>query len=194
MKVKTVLVSLLVISTSYAVSLNQLISSLKDNSPVLKEKKLQILVEKHKAKATSSERFGEVNIYGIFNRYEDKRILYPISPPINPRNLIGARNQLIGKVSYSLPLFTGFALESKVKIGKIKEAIASLDYGLTQNQLIFNLKSMYYTLLSLIKQQKALYAYKKSLDVLYDNVKTSVELGKKPETDLYKVDYESSNR
>ncbi len=190
LRIKPLLAALVVVSTSYAVSLNQLVQELKENSPLLKQKDLQVLIEKHKTKTVSSERFGEIDAFGIYNRYEDKRVLYPISPPINPRNLVGAKNQLIGKISYSVPLFTGFALENRVKIGKLKETIAKLDYKLTKNQLIFNLHSLYYTLLSLQKQKKALEVYKQSLDVLYEDVKTAVSVGKKPETDLYKIDYD----
>ena len=175
--------------SSYGITLKEVIKEAKKNNPVLKSKKLEIEIKNYESSEAKSKKFGQINLFANFKRYEDKRLLYPISPPINIRSLAVARNQLIVGAVYKIPIFTGFEIRSKIDITKLSSKIKEVEYNLTKNQIIYNIKSIYYQILSLKKQKEALIAYKQSLEKLYENIKTAVELGKKPETDLYKVQY-----
>ncbi len=180
---------MLIFSFSYGITLDELIKEAKKNNPVLKSKRVDIKIKDYEKSEAKSRKFGQINLFANFKRYEDKRLLYPISPPINIRSLAVARNQLVVGAVYRVPIFTGFEIRSKIDISKISEKLKQVEYDLTKNQIIYNIKSVYYQILSLKKQREALIAYKKSLEKLYENIKTAVELGKKPETDLYKVQY-----
>ncbi|WP_029521939.1 TolC family protein [Persephonella sp. KM09-Lau-8] len=189
MKYKALLLILIINYFSYGTTLTEIIQTAKENSPILKQKKIEIKIKRFEKNMVNSKRFGEINLFGTFHRYEDKRILYPISPPINSRTIVGARNQFVAGISYNIPLFTGFELERKIDILDLSEKIKKIDYKLTEQQLIFNIKSIYYKILSLQKQKKALEAYKKSMEKLYENINEAYKVGRKPETDLLKVQY-----
>jgi len=181
---------LLLYNFSFGITLEQLISEALRNSPALKQKKIDVKIQEAKRKSIKAQHFGELEIFLKGTRYEDRRILYPLTPPIDPRRLVGAENQLIAMISYTLPLFTGFELRKNAEIASLGVKIKEIDYKLTKNQLIFNIKSTYLKILELEKSLSSLKAYKTSLDKLYADVKVAVEVGKKPETDLLKVKYQ----
>ena len=184
------LFTVVVIDQSYAITLNELIQILKEKNPVLQTKKLDKDISRTEKSEANRKRLGKIELFSTFNRYEDKRILYPISPPINPRSIIGAKNQLYVGARYTVPIFTGFKLEKNVEIKNLNKKLKDIQYYLTKNELIFNLKVLYLKTLSLYKTRKALLSYKKSLETLYNNINEMVKLGKKPEVDLLKVKYE----
>ncbi len=190
MKKFVILVFFTLYTFSHAINLEELIQEAEKSNPVLKQKKLDIKIQKALRKSKRAEKFGEIDLDFMLNRYEDKRILYPITPPINPYNLVGARNQLISRISYTLPLFTGFKLENSIEISKMGETLKEISYRLTRNQVIYNIRVLYIQILSLEKQKKAFLEYKKSLEQLYRDVKEKVSLGKKAYVDLLKVEYD----
>ncbi len=188
-----IFIFLFFISFSYGITLQEIITAAKNNNPVLKQKELDIKIQEAKKKQSKAKRFGQIDIYGSYNKYEDPRILYPISPPLNPLNLVGAENQFIGGISYSVPIFTGFKLKNTVKISKIGKTLKEIQYKLTKNQIIYNIRTIYIKILSLEKQKKAFEEYKKSLEKLYSDVEEGVKVGKKAEVDLLKVEYDIKN-
>ncbi|WP_457642983.1 TolC family protein [Persephonella sp.] len=181
---------LITVSLSYGITLQQVIDEALKNSPVLQKKELEVKIEKSKGKELKGKRFGHVDLFVNGVHYEDRRILYPLSPPIDPRRLAGAQNQLIAGISYTVPLFTGFEIEESIKISRINKKIKQLDYRLTKNELVYNIKSIYLKILELEKQKEAVLAYKTSLEQLYSDTQYAVKLGKKPEVDLLKVEYQ----
>ncbi len=193
MKKRAFLISLLIFGISQAVTLDEVIKTAKENNPVLLEKKLDIKIQKQIEKQKKANRFGEIDIFGAYNRYEDPRILYPISPPINPKTIIGAENQFIAGISYSVPIFTGFQITRSIEIAHLGKKIKEIQYKLTKNQIIYNIKTIYLKILSLQKQKEAFKAYRTSLEELYKNVEEGVKVGKKAEVDLLKVEYELKN-
>jgi outer membrane protein TolC len=178
---------------AYSITLQEIIETAKKYNPVLKEKEIEIKIQKAKFLKAKAEKFGEFGLYGSYNRYENPRILYPISPPLNPLNIVGAENQFIAGVSYTVPIFTGFQLKNNIKISKIGETLKKIQYRLTKNEIIYNIRTIYIKILSLEKQKKAFEEYKKSLDKLYLDVKEKVKVGKKAEVDLLKVEYDIKN-
>ncbi len=190
---KEIFFTLLFISFSEATSLHELITIAKNNNLLIKEKSIQLQIQFHHIKQKRASKFGEISMYGMYNKYEDPRILYPISPPLDPKKLVGAENQFIVGISYSVPIFTGFKITKSIKISELGKTLKKSQLNLTKNQIIYNLKVLYIKVLSLQKQLYAFKEYKKSLDVLYQNVKNKVKEGKKAEVDLLKVDYERKN-
>ncbi len=188
-----ILFSLVFISLSGATSLEELIRTANRNSPLIKGKEVELKAKSHVVRQKKASRFGEVSIYGAYDRYEGARILYPISVPTDIRNLVGAENQFVAGVSYSVPLFTGFRITKSVEIAKLDKTLKEIQFILTKNQVIHNLKVLYIKILSLQKQLRAFEEYKSSLDVLYGNIQQGVKEGKRAEVDLLKVDYEREN-
>ena len=110
-----------------AITVNELIKQALKSSPYIKEKQLEIYQSKYKAKKAKANRFGKLEAFSTAFRYEDKRILYPISPPINPRNLVGARDQFILGIDYYVPIFTGFKTIESIKISSLKENLSKIE-------------------------------------------------------------------
>ncbi len=190
---KFLLGSLLILTNlqiSEAITLKQLIETLKEKNPSLKNSQIEIDISKTEKSEANRKRLGKITLFSTFNRFESNRILYPISPPINPNTIVGAKNQWYLGAKYSLPIFTGFKLERNVDIKDLNEKLTNIKYKLTKNQLIYNLTVLYLKTLSLYKLKKSLLAYQKSLTTLYQNINEMVKLGKKPEVDLLKVKYE----
>ena len=190
---KFLLGSLLILTNlqiSEAITLKQLIETLKEKNPSLKNSQIEIDISKTEKSEANRKRLGKITLFSTFNRFENDRILYPISPPINPNTIVGAKNQWYLGAKYSLPIFTGFKLERNVDIKDLNEKLTNIKYKLTKNQLIYNLTVLYLKTLSLYKLKKSLLAYQKSLTTLYQNINEMVKLGKKPEVDLLKVKYE----
>ncbi len=181
---------LLISGSVYSITLSELISLAAKNSPYIKESHLEKEIYRAEKSSSAAKRFGEVKLFGSFSHYEDKRILYPLSPPINPLTLKGAQNQLITGVSYTLPVFTGFKIKNTVEIAKLKHILSSYRFYLTKNELVFNIRSLYLKTLSLKKQKEAIHSYIQSLNQLQRQLKISVKEGKKPEIDLLKVKYQ----
>jgi len=175
---------------SNAITLDELVEILKEKNPTLNRQKIEKSISKTEKSKANRERLGKLELFSTFYRYEDKRVLYPITPPVNPTNLVGARNQLNVGIRYTVPIFTGFKLERKVEIKKLNKKLTDIRYYLTKNELIFNLKILYLKTLSLYKTKEALLTYKNSLETLYKNIDEMVKVGKKPEVDLLKVKYE----
>ncbi|NPA58446.1 MAG: TolC family protein [Aquificae bacterium] len=181
---------LLAFGISYGTTLQELIDQAVKNSPLLKEKKVDIKIQEAKKKSIKAQHFGELKARITGTKYEDSRILYPLTPPIDPRRLIGAEHQLITALSYTLPLFTGFELRKNTEIASLGKRLKEIDFLLTKNQLIFNVKSTYLKILELEKSLQALTAYKKSLEKLYEDVELAVKIGRKAEVDLLKINYQ----
>ncbi len=185
-----ILFFLLISSKSYSITLDELVEILKEKNPTLNRQKIEKSISRTEKEKANRERLGKLELFSTFYRYEDKRVLYPITPPINPTNLVGARNQLNVGIRYTVPIFTGFKLERNVEIKKLNKKLTDIRYYLTKNELIYNLKVLYLKSLSLYKTKEALLTYKNSLETLYKNIDEMVKVGKKPEVDLLKVRYE----
>jgi len=185
-----VVVILFASAFSHAVTLEELINEALKNSPILKQKNMDVKVREAKGRSVKAQRFGEVKALLKGTRYEGQRILYPLTPPLDPKNLVGAENQIVAALSYTLPLFTGFELQRSIDIANLMKEIREIDYRLTKNQLVFNIKSVYLKVLELQRNLRTLEAYRSSLEKLHSDVKLAVELSKKAEADLFKVRYQ----
>ncbi len=171
------------------ITVDEIIKEALKSSPYIKEKSIDLQIAETEKRSIKATRSGQIKLYGSYFNYEDSRILYPIAVPLDPAQLIGARDQFVIGISYFVPLFTGFKLRENVDISSIKEKISKIEYDLTKNQLIFNIKSTYIKILQLQKQRQALQQHLKALEKLKEDIEISVKLGRKTEVDLLKVQY-----
>jgi len=185
---KILIFSLIIFVSAKAITVDEVVKQALKSSPYIKEKQLEIYKSKYEAKEAKANRFGKLEAFSTAFRYEDKRILYPIATPVSINNLVGAQNQLILGVSYSVPVFTGFKTIENIKISSLKKEISKIDYSLTKNQLIYNIKSTYTKILELQKQKQAVENYLKALKKLKEDITLQVKQGKKAEVDILKVD------
>ncbi|WP_293446432.1 TolC family protein [Persephonella sp.] len=186
---KILLFFLIWMETVFSMDLDTLINQALKNSPYISEKRIDLKIGKVTVEKSKRKKLGQIDLYGSFNRYEDPRILYPISTPVNIHNLTGAENQIIAGISYTVPIFTGFKIKRNIQISKISKKIKEIDLLLSEQMVVFNIRSIYLKILSLEKQLVSAKAYRTSLEKLKNDIQEAVNLGRKPEIDLYKVQY-----
>ena len=183
---------ILIVSKSFALSIDEAVQIAIENNPVVRQKVIQQQIAHHKTKEIKANRYGKIDAFVNYTHYNIPRLVAPISPPLDPMaigGIVGAKNITIPGIRYDVPLFTGFKIEKGVEISKLNEKLSEVALNLTKNQIAFNVRSIYLKILTLKKQLEAMEHYKKALDQLYDNISMLYELGKKPEVDLLKVEY-----
>ncbi|WP_457644592.1 TolC family protein [Persephonella sp.] len=185
-----VLVLLLISFSTYGVTLDQLIQQALVNSPYLKQKRIKKEIYSEKEKQVKRLRFGSFYLFGSYEHYSEKTNLGFLNPDKGIAGMVFANNFYGLGVGYNVPLFTGFRLETDLKITQIGKKLAETEEKLTKNQLIYRIKSIYLQILSLEKQRKAVESYINSLRRLKKNISIAVKAGKKAEVDLLKVDYQ----
>jgi outer membrane protein TolC len=102
---------------------------------------------------------------------------------------IPATNDLFSSgVMYTVPLFTGFAQTRQVEMDSIATQLSQSKLSLTKEQLVYNVASLYLSILALQDMFYAQQKHVKALSKLRDIIKTEVELGKKASIDLLKAE------
>ncbi len=184
------LVTLLLLHSSLgATSLSELVESgLKHNSTIEKNR-LQTELMKAKQKESSSKRFGEVAVVGSYTHYNMPRTLAPIVPSaLSPGSSVDTTKDLFTTgINYSVPLFTGGALEQQIKIDEIAKRMSKSKNRLSREELIYNIRSLYLSALSLQESVVAQREFVKAMKKLKNKIQSAVTLGKKATIDLLKV-------
>ena len=168
----------------YSLSLNQAINLALKYNPQLNQSEIQVNIQKKRTSQIKATQFGEVDALSMYNKYDADRTLQPLDMHHLSDSIFSVGAQ------YEVPIFTGFEITENIKISKLSEKLYNISKNLTKNQIIFNVKSIYFEILSLKKQLQAMYDYKTSLLRLLKDVNLMVKTGKKPEVDLYKIQYD----
>ncbi len=172
----------------FSASLDEVISYALKNSTIIKQIKAQQELSKLKLKASKASRFGEFDVVGSATHYNIERTLAPITPASmkSPTPITTSNDIYSAGITYNIPLFTGFAQTRDVEINDLALKMSDIKERLTKEQLIYNIRSLYLTALTLIKIKEAQHSYTKSLKRLSKNIAYEVELGKKAKIDLIK--------
>jgi len=171
---------------SWAITLNEAIDTALKKSPL-------ILIEKGKIKQSIEEKrikkaknLGSINLVGSYTIYNIPRTLAPIVPPISP-NVVTSKNIGSLGLKYDVMLFNGFSDLRSIDIAELSKKISKTDFALSKEQLIYNIKSIYFKILTLKKERVSALSYQKALEALKSKVEQEYELGKKAKLDLLKV-------
>ncbi|MCF6200644.1 MAG: TolC family protein [Hydrogenimonas sp.] len=174
-------------STLGALTLDEAISTALHKSPALKiiERKGEDAHFNRKAKKGAA--LGKVELVGSYTSYNLPRTLAPIVPPITP-GIVSSKNISSVGAKYEVSVFSGFADLRSIEIASIGTKIAESDYALGKEELLYNVKSLFFKILSLKDMQNSTKLYLKALKKLRDDVAKESELGKKAPVDLLKVE------
>jgi len=174
----------------YATTLQELIDVGLKKSAIFESTNLQIELIDEKRRENRAKKFGEIDIVGSYTHYNLPRTLAPLVPSaLSPNSPIETTQNLFTTgISYTIPLFTGGALQEQVRIDKISKEALMLKENLTRYEYIYNIRSLYLSGLSfqdLIGSQKK---YIEALERLKEIIRVSVEAGKKARIDYIKMD------
>jgi len=90
-------------------------------------------------------------------------------------------------VQYSVPLFTGGAMKREVEISNIAQQMSRSRQKLTREELIYNVRSLYLSALSLQELMTAQSSYVEALKTLREKISYGVEYGKRAKIELLKA-------
>ncbi len=170
-------------------SLNELIEYALKNSTIIKQSKTQERLSNLQREQSKASKYGEFYITGDINHYNSPRTLAPLTPSVmmSASPITTTKTIYSTGLVYSVALFTGFAQTRQVEIDEIAKNVSKIKLRLTKEQLCYNIKSIYLSILSLQELLKAQKEYTKSLFRLKEQIKNEVKLGKKAEIDLLKA-------
>jgi outer membrane protein TolC len=172
----------------YASSLDELVDMALNNNTAIKQVKLNVELSQKRRDANSKARFGEVDILASYNHYNTPRTLIPLTPTViqSGQHVTTTKDLFSIGASYNVALFTGFAQTRQIEIDDAMKSISSIKANLTKEQIVYNVKSLYLSILALEDMLKAQQSYTKALKKLKDLVEYEVKLGKKANIDLLK--------
>jgi len=160
------------------------------HSTVVKQSRAQIELSELVRKESRIQQYGELNVIGDYTHYNTDRTLAPLSP-----NSIGSgqpitttKDLFSAGLNYSVPLFTGFAQTREIEITAIASQMSQAKMKLTKEQLVYNIRSLYLSVLAQKEILKAQKSYTSALGKLAGQIKYEVQLGKKAQIDLLKAD------
>ena len=159
------------------------------HSTVMKKSKAEADLSELKRKESEVQQYGELNLVGDYTHYNVERTLAPLTPTAigSGTPITTSKDIFYAGLTYSVPLFTGYAQTRQIEISTIAKQMANAKMKLTKEQLIYNIRSLY---LSILAQEHILHAqrsYTSALQTLAKQIAYEVELGKKAKIDLFKA-------
>jgi len=173
-----------------ATTIDELIDSGLSNNSIIQKDKLQTQLLEAKKNESRAKKFGELDMVGSYTHYNLPRTLAPIVPSaLSPNSSVETTKDLFTTgIQYSVPLYTGGALSKQVEIDKLSKVMAESKSKLTREELIYNIRSLYLSGLSIQALINSQDSYIQALQKLRDIVQESVNIGKKAKIDLIKSD------
>jgi len=190
MRVKIPIFILLSTSLLFAIKVDELINSGLSNSSIIQKNQLQIDLIQAKKDENYAKKFGEFDIIGSYTHYNLPRTLAPIVPSsLSPNSSVETTQDLFTTgMQYSVPIFTGGALNQQIKIDQLSKNMSQSRAKLSREELIYNIRSLYISGLTLQELISAQNQYIKALEKLEYIISQSVKLGKKAKIDRLKAD------
>ena len=197
---KKLFLPLLISVSLSAMSLNETIQKALLHNNSLQKISLEIEQSKENRASKKAQNFGRIDLIANYDHYNNARTLSPLTPMdivggVDGAYQIPTTNDLAtAGVAYNVVLFNGFAQQNSYKISDILYKNSIIKSKLGQEELIYNVRTLYLSLLSLDEQLQAQKAYTKAQYELYEKIKAAYELGSKSKLDTLKAknSYESS--
>jgi outer membrane protein TolC len=176
------------LSSLSAITIDELIDSGLAHNSIIQKNRLQTELIEAKKEESRANRFGEFDVVGSYTHYNLPRTLAPIVPSsLSPNSSVETTQELFTTgVQYSVPLFTGGALEQQVEIDQVAKSMTEIKAKLSREELIYNIRSLYLSGLSLQELISSQNHYIDALQSLTEIISQSVTLGKKAKIDLIK--------
>ena len=186
---KYVLCLLMVSISLFGSSLDELVDYALKNSTVIKKSFIQEELSKLKRKESRAKQYGDINLVGDITHYNSARTLAPLTPTSMASGLPITTTKTIytAGVAYSVALFTGYAQTRQIEIDDIAKNMAQAKLKLTKEQLVYNIRSLYTSILAQNEVLLAQKNYTLALAKLTQQISDEVRLGKKAKIDLLKA-------
>ncbi len=181
---------------SQGMTLDDCVALALKNNPDLQRQQLSVQLADQDVSEQKSANFGSLNLVASYNHYNLSRTLAPLTPATiadDPASVPTTRDLFLTGIVYELPLFTGFAQTRGVEISALQKEMAAAKLKLSREQLIYNVKSIYVSILSLRARERAQGEYVKALQRLQSDIDREFKLGKKARIDQLKAGADVTN-
>ncbi|WP_281951115.1 TolC family protein [Nitrosophilus kaiyonis] len=128
------------------------------------------------AQEKNTQAAAAISQMGSILKIQPKKLNYP-----------DPRNHFLNKLTYQIPLFTGFKLTQYEKISKAMEEMSHLDAKKIINEKIYQTKKTFYDITLVENYIKNLQTLKSNIDKLEEIIKAFMSEGYAKDTDLLEV-------
>ena len=186
---RELLLTFLLTAPIFATSMSELVQSALTHNSLMEKTELQIELMEEKQEESQAKRFGQFDVVGSYTHYNLPRTLAPIVPSaLTPNSSVNTTQDLFTTgIQYSVPLFTGGALEQEVGMNNIAKAMSQSKRELSREELIYNIRSLYLSALSIQEIIGSQSEYVEALEELKEKIAYGVELGKRAKIELLKA-------
>ncbi|HQK52462.1 MAG TPA: TolC family protein [Myxococcota bacterium] len=136
-------------------------------NPRLRAAKFDVAAAKARTAEAIGRHFGEVDLVGVYNAYDDARLVRPIAGPLNPAAMGSMpfdQNQFHFGVTWQIPLLASGRLITGDRIARDMARAASATDAHAREEVRYNVRAAYRNLLVLSHALDAVDAYVKALE------------------------------
>ena len=176
--------------TLSAMSLDEAIKKALRHNNSLKKAILDKEVAKKNKEFKKASNLGRFDLKVDYNHYNKARTLSPLLPmdiassPTGAYEIPTTKDLISAGIAYNIVLFDGFKKQNSYKISSLAHKSSLFKVKLAKEELIYNVKSLYLSLLSLQEQLNAQKKFVNSQKRLYNYVLAKYKLGSKSRLDL----------
>jgi outer membrane protein TolC len=174
---------------SFGSTLNELIEYATKHSTIIKQHQAQLNLAQLNHSQSQAQKYGELNFVGDYTHYNIERTLAPLVPSsiASGSPVTTSKDILSAGFKYTVPLFTGFAQTREVEIDNIAMQMSQVKIGLSKEQLVYNIRSLYLSVLAQKEILKAQRSFTRALKKLTKQIAYEVKVGRKAKIDLFKA-------
>ena len=188
---------------STGLTLDEAVALALKNNPNLQKQQLNQALSEEELSGEKAQRFGRFDVIADYGHYNNPRTLIPLTPMAilgDPEAVPTTEDFFNTGIMYEVALFTGFALQRSVEIAELEKEMAGAAFKLSQEQLIYNVKTLYINILSLKAHKKAQSEYYRALHFcrnlsssafalqnLYRDITLRVKVGRNARVDQLKA-------
>jgi outer membrane protein TolC len=185
---KYLLLLCLLVVSGWGDSLSGLIEYATKHSTISKQNQASLDMAALSRENAQAQKYGELNIVGDYTHYNIEHTLAPLVPSsiASGTPVTTSKDIYSAGLRYSVPLFTGFAQTRAVEIESIASQMSQVKARLSTEQLIYNIRSLYLSILAQKEILKAQHTYTNALTKLNKQIAYEVKLGKKAKIDRLK--------
>lgn len=176
-----------------AMSLDETIQYALVHNNALKQANISIQRSKSIRDVKQAQKFGSVNALASYDYYSDARTLTPLTPmsivssPDGSYKIPTTQNMFSVGIAYNVVLFDGFKQQNSYKISDLQYKVSSIKTLLAREEVIYNVKNLYLSLLASQELLDAQHLYTSSQRKLVDKISQELELGSKSKLDYLKA-------
>ncbi|MFT7823491.1 MAG: TolC family protein [Sulfurimonas sp.] len=173
----------------WGIGMNELVELGLKQSTAVKQSRARIELADTGYQKSKVQRYGSLDFTGEYTHYNLERTLAPLTPSVigAGTHVATTKDIFSGGVIYTVPLFTGFAQTREIEFQELSMKMARSKDKLTKEQLAYNIKALYLSVLAQKEALKAQQGYTQALKKLEKKIGYEVKLGKKAPLDLLKA-------